>query len=174
MAGDDDLAGRLVAYGGGMELSGEILGEMLRALSELTRLRVFVEAIGGGVDEVVSTTSVGRVPWTWKQLAADQEEHLNRWQGMITFITDLNRCEHGRHRGDVCSFASGCDGYSKGNPLSRSKGDDWSLPRLRYDANGVGGVVLGYNISAEPYVLLDEAQTIRVWNRRRGEFYDVG
>lgn len=29
---------------------------------------------------------------------------------------DLDRCEHGRHEGDVCSGKSGCNGPSKGNP----------------------------------------------------------
>ena len=31
--------------------------------------------------------------------------------------SDLDRCEHGRHEGDVCTFPNGgCGGVSHGNP----------------------------------------------------------
>jgi hypothetical protein len=35
----------------------------------------------------------------------------------LRILADLDRCEHGRHEGDICSGATGCNGPSKGNPL---------------------------------------------------------
>ena len=43
------------------------------------------------------------------------EEGERRLQGLSTVLSDLDRCEHGRHEGDVCSGASGCNGPSHGN-----------------------------------------------------------
>jgi hypothetical protein len=45
-------------------------------------------------------------------------------------VSDLDRCEHGRHEGDACSS---CGGPSKGNP--------------HLSAN----VAIGYSIDATPY-----------------------
>lgn len=36
-----------------------------------------------------------------------------------TLLSDLDRCEHGRHFGDVCGGERGCNGPSKGNPFIR-------------------------------------------------------
>lgn len=43
-------------------------------------------------------------------------------------VLDLDRCEHGRHEGDVCGS---CGGPSKGNPL-------WAFNDGEYDGDGLG------------------------------------
>lgn len=76
--------------------------------------RTFWAAVTG--NDPLSTTSVseGGV-WrrlTWKEIALDAQEKvtaLGRWQALCM---DLDRCEHGRHEGDICD---GCGGPSHGN-----------------------------------------------------------
>jgi hypothetical protein len=46
---------------------------------------------------------------------AEKEER--RLQGLSVVLSDLDRCEHGRHEGDVCGGATGCNGPSHGNPF---------------------------------------------------------
>ena len=84
---------------------------------------------------------------TWKALAQQREVEiakLSKWQ---TICVDLDRCEHGRHEGDVCSS---CDGPSKGNllighaPIGHTMDGEhiYSPPRsTRYDPDAwrVGG-----------------------------------
>lgn len=53
---------------------------------------------------------------------------------LLAVLVDLDRCEHGRHQGDVCS---GCGGPSRGNP---------HMPT---------GDVVGYDISGKPIVMPD-------------------
>lgn len=65
----------------------------------------------------------------WRAARAAREAAL------AAMVADLDRCPHGRHRGDVCSGVRGCDGPSLGNPL---------LPP---------GTVLGFDISGRPYVV---------------------
>lgn len=42
-------------------------------------------------------------------------EQLHRLQAAAVLLSDMDRCEHGRHLGDVCGGASGCNGPSRGN-----------------------------------------------------------
>lgn len=51
---------------------------------------------------------------TWKQLAEQQRTKINELSKWHAICVDLDRCEHGRHEGDVCSS---CGGPSKGNLL---------------------------------------------------------
>ncbi len=43
------------------------------------------------------------------------EEGERRLQAPSVVLSDLDRCEHGRHEGDVCGGTSGCNGPSIGN-----------------------------------------------------------
>ena len=39
--------------------------------------------------------------------------------GLVKILTDLDRCQHGRHQGDPCGPADDCTGTSAGNPHLR-------------------------------------------------------
>lgn len=44
---------------------------------------------------------------------------LTDTQDLVKILTDLDRCQHGRHHGDPCGPAGDCDGTSAGNPHLR-------------------------------------------------------
>ncbi len=46
-----------------------------------------------------------------------QKSEAYRTEAAVMLLSDLDRCEHGRHAGDVCSGVAGCNGPSKGNPF---------------------------------------------------------
>jgi hypothetical protein len=85
-----------------------------------------------------------------------------------TFCSDLDRCEHGRHRGDVCGGCRG--GVSLGNPLARL---DANIHPGKYRVVGddgyveVEGYVLGYNISGWRYVLAQDKLDASRYDRGR-------
>lgn len=54
---------------------------------------------------------------TWQQVAANQKAEIERLSKWARICSDLDRCEHGRHEGDVCGGRSGCNGPSLGNKL---------------------------------------------------------
>lgn len=51
---------------------------------------------------------------TWRQLRDRERGELSELRAWGLMINNLDRCEHGRHEGDVCG---GCNGPSEGNPL---------------------------------------------------------
>lgn len=105
------------------------------------------EAQGKLHDLIYSDTSVNGRRLTWKELAQRQREELMQLDVYRRFVTDLDRCPHGRHEGDICSGERGCGGPSKGNMwmqdlLDREDSEDdreASLPRL-----GLGHSLDGY------------------------------
>lgn len=54
---------------------------------------------------------------TWKARAQQLEEEVRKLSKWANIASDLDRCEHGRHEGDVCGGTSGCNGPSVGNRL---------------------------------------------------------
>ncbi len=54
---------------------------------------------------------------SWKALAGQLDDKVRELSKWATIASDLDRCEHGRHEGDVCSGTSGCNGPSVGNRL---------------------------------------------------------
>jgi hypothetical protein len=62
---------------------------------------------------------------------ADARQQADR-DALLTMVADLDRCEHGRHEGDVCGS---CGGPSHGNPFLES------------------GSPLGYDIAGRPYII---------------------
>lgn len=98
---------------------------------------------------------------TWREESEQQRERISTLSEWYTIASNLDRCEHGRHEGDVCSS---CGGPSKGNPLvvaavtrdvSWDPMDDGSVelaiangPTLSVQAGQVG-----YGLSGEPMVL---------------------
>ncbi|MGW6531424.1 hypothetical protein [Streptomyces venezuelae] len=58
-------------------------------------------------------------------------------QDLVKILTDLDRCQHGRHQGDPCGPADACDGTSAGNPHLRP------------------GAVIGYGLRGDQIVMPD-------------------
>lgn len=52
--------------------------------------------------------------WTWREVAARQEEELARLRAFQRIVSDLDRNPNGRHEGDADVGAQG--GVSTGNP----------------------------------------------------------
>lgn len=52
---------------------------------------------------------------TWQEAYERERDQVQRLQSFETFVRDLDRCQHGRHEGDTCTFERGCGGPSKGN-----------------------------------------------------------
>lgn len=65
-------------------------------------------------DELWSNVTVNGQQRTWREQAERLGEETWRLHKCQMLMWDLDRCEHGRHEGDVCSS---CGGPSKGNPL---------------------------------------------------------
>lgn len=57
--------------------------------------------------------------------------------GLVKILTDLDRCQHGRHEGDPCGPADACNGTSTGNPHLRP------------------GAVIGYGLRGDRIVMPD-------------------
>jgi hypothetical protein len=62
-------------------------------------------------------------------------------------LTDLDRCPHGRHEGDVCA------GYQPGRPSSGCQGG-LSLGNPHVQT----GQVIGYNLGGRPYAMPDRGE----------------
>jgi acyl-CoA synthetase (AMP-forming)/AMP-acid ligase II len=83
--------------------------------------------------DVWSRQSINGERQTWRQLYERAEAERQALQHRSVILSDLNRCEHGRHAGDVCS---NCNGPSHGNPrLSDDRivgfdisGNGWRVP----------------------------------------------
>lgn len=67
-------------------------------------------------DNVWSANTVGGKRLTWREAYEHERETNQRLGRFASLLSDLDRCEHGRHEGDVCSS---CRGPSKGNPFLR-------------------------------------------------------
>lgn len=64
--------------------------------------------------DVLSGMTVGGRRITWKKAYEREREHTDELTARANILIDLDRCEHGRHEGDVCSS---CGGPSHGNLL---------------------------------------------------------
>ena len=62
---------------------------------------------------------------------------LTDTQDLVKILTDLDRCQHGRHHGDPCGPADACNGTSAGNPHLRP------------------GQVIGYGLRGDHIVMPD-------------------
>ena len=65
----------------------------------------------------LSNTSINGKRLTWEELAEHHEAEARRLHRFEVIVWDLDRCEHGRHEGDICAGVAGCSGPSKGNPF---------------------------------------------------------
>lgn len=83
-----------------------------------------------------------------------QVARRKRDEGLAAMVADLDRCVHGRHRGDVCLGTRGCGGPSVGNLL---------LPP---------GTVIGHDISGRPYTVPERTaahRAVEAWLPPRPE-----
>lgn len=88
-------------------------------------------------DDKKAMTGLAAVDDYVERLAAAERRASDTGQ-LAAILTDLNRCEHGRHEGDICSGVSGCNGPSHGNPIAARNGRQ-----------------IGYNISGRPLCIPD-------------------
>lgn len=104
------------------------------------------EVLTSALNEILSNVSVGGERLTWREVAERQQTELHRLRRFAETLSDLNRCEHGRHEGDVCSE---CGGPSLGNPFMAAE-TSWS---------GHDGVYrqIGFTLSGTPIVVPDRA-----------------
>jgi len=116
-------------------------------------------------DELLSNVSIDGVRQTWRQLAASRDERISRLSYWSVICQDLDRCEHGRHEGDVCD---GCGGASHGNPALETevvdfRCDDFTVPRQ-----------IGFTIDGAPIVVPDRAHKSdpAEWHAERGQAVD--
>lgn len=86
---------------------------------------------------------------TWQQRSERMEERAHKAEELALVLSDLDRCEHGRHEGDVCS---GCGGPSKGNPVVRAACG--RPPLAQYDLRQIG-----HGLNAQPIVIPERGHT---------------
>ena len=71
----------------------------------------------------------------------EHRDHETWQDAAARFVSDLDRCEHGRHLGDACGS---CGLSSLGNPRARGKD-----PRT-----SEGEPILGYSLRGRAYILV--------------------
>lgn len=91
-------------------------------------LHTKIESTIGGIDHALARTQ----PAVTAQALAPRDA-----AEFVKILTDLDRCQHGRHHGDPCGPADDCNGTSAGNPHLRP------------------GAVIGYGLRADPIVMPD-------------------
>lgn len=96
-------------------------------------LHAKVTAAITGIDHALNRTQAATTA-TALQPAPDHYDGSCPWIGILA---DLDRCQHGRHQGDVCGPADDCTGVSAGNPHLRP------------------GAVIGYSLRRAPIVMPD-------------------
>lgn len=88
---------------------------------------------------------------TWQQRSERMEERAHRAEALAQVLSDLDRCEHGRHEGDVCS---GCGGPSKGNPVVRLADAYETRPGGTLSPlDSTPKRTIGFDLSANPIVV---------------------
>ncbi|MGW0837500.1 hypothetical protein [Streptomyces prunicolor] len=93
-------------------------------------LHAKIESAIGGIDHALARTETPVTDTLIGRSVADTAE-------LVKTLTDLDRCQHGRHHGDPCGPADDCNGTSAGNPHLRP------------------GAIIGYDLRAEPIVMPD-------------------
>lgn len=90
----------------------------------------------------LSNITINGEPQTWQQLYEREKAARQELEAYRSMVADLSRCEHGRHRGDMCSA---CGGPSHGNLLLAP------------------GTVVGHNISGHPYTVPSDRFNLNWW-----------
>jgi len=106
----------------------ELLARAERAKATHASLAVQVM---GAPDDGMSNLTVGGKRLTWHEAAGYWEKSARDAARLASILSDLDRCEHGRHEGDVCGGERGCNGPSHGNPLTHGP-----FRQIGYDLSG--------------------------------------
>lgn len=110
----------------------DLRAELTAALMEHTPDNVGSARVARIVDDVWPVIIAAlRTGWTvngepesWRQRAERAQVELDRTRALAEILTDLDRCEHGRHEGDDCTFPDGgCAGKIAG---ARSMGNAYA------------------------------------------------
>lgn len=98
--------------------------------------------------EIWSGWTIDGEPQTWEQMYLREVEARRAADQWAILVSDLDRCEHGRHQGDVCSS---CGGPSRGNLI---------LPP---------GSEIGHDLSAACYIVPQQESRYdaKAWKRQR-------
>jgi hypothetical protein len=78
--------------------------------------RLDAMAFGGSMLTAEDRKRYGRELLDARDRIARLEDSLNRAANLASVLAELDRCDHGRHEGDICSGTKGCNGPSEGNP----------------------------------------------------------
>ncbi|MCZ4513501.1 hypothetical protein O3Q52_36220 [Streptomyces sp. ActVer] len=110
-------------------------------------LHAKIESTIGGIDHALNRTKPAVTVTEW---ALEHSDAHCLWR---TLLTDLDRCQHGRHEGDGCGPADACTGTSAGNPHLRP------------------GDVIGYGLRADHIVMpdRDHKHNVAAWRVQPGE-----
>lgn len=84
-----------------------------------------------------SNMSVGGERLTWREAFEKIDAERKRYLAMAQTLIDLDRCEHGRHEGDVCQCPGG---VSRGNPILNAAGRP---PLAQWEPRRIGTGVHG-------------------------------
>ncbi|MFJ9633740.1 hypothetical protein ACIRU8_39210 [Streptomyces sp. NPDC101175] len=106
-------------------------------------LHTKIESTISGIDHALARTTQTEPTTQFTQSLADTQD-------LVKILTDLDRCQHGRHQGDPCGPADDCNGTSAGNPHLRP------------------GTVIGYGLRGDPIVMpdRDHKQDPKAWRAR--------
>lgn len=113
----------------------EIEGAQSFSAGELVELANLIAA----QDPNLSNITINGERQTWEQMYQREHTERLRLQAYQTMLTDLDRCEHGRHQGDVCGNcpSEGNPHLKTGDVIGYSLGGSWKYvvpePRLRGD-----------------------------------------
>lgn len=108
--------------------------------------------------DVWSNVSTGEHRLTWREVHERNLVELQRLRPFARILSDLDRCEHGRHEGDNCY---GCAGPSQGNPMMVQAPEAVRISRPL--PNGMVSVVdldprqIGFALSGRPIYVPDPA-----------------
>lgn len=80
-------------------------------------------------------------------LVRTDNAQLRNHARLVAVLDDLDRCEHGRHKGDVCGGAGGCNGPSLGNPIAANR--NWPSEPGQ----------IGFDIARRPIVVPERERT---------------
>lgn len=101
---------------------------------------------------VWSDTSVNDQRLTWKEAYEDAQVELRRLRRIAELVSDLDRCGHGRHHPDPCSYCQ-VEGFA------RNSGNTWLRHGQTVGTSLAGRPIL---IAMRPVTRLVEVATVEV------------
>jgi hypothetical protein len=144
----------------------DVVDEVVEILAEHGVYAVASSAEAVAERMILSNVSVNGERQTWRWLYEQEHAYRIAESFMAGIARDLDRCEHGRHEGDVCSS---CGGPSKGNPL-------WDVDSVRLidrfaesaTTSTVPGRLIGFGLDGVPICVPERGadRSPESWYRR--------